>query len=188
VRAFEKTEIPPLETFIAQVMNGNADELRGIYVSGVFADVITPQPVDDPTFVTSQSNALTQFGMASRHGSIGLLAHNYLAGSDFFLLEEGQLIYLIYGDGRTETYIIRRFLRFQALTPQSTTSDFVDLETGELLSASNLFHKVFQRKGDVVLQTCIYADGNASWGRLFIIAEPYEEHAPISMPIHLEFQ
>jgi hypothetical protein len=82
---------------------------------------------------------------------------------------------LIYGDGRTETFIVRRFLRYQALSPDSVKSDFVDLETGEFLTTSQLFLKVYNRPGDLVLQTCIYAEGDTSWGRLFIIAE----HEPI---------
>jgi len=181
-RALEGTEIPPLEEFIAQVMNGEADDLRGMYVPGVLADAIVPQPADQPAYVSSQTDTLTQFETASRFGTIGLLAHNYLAGKDFFLLEEGQPLYLVYGDGRVESYILKEFMRYQALEPQSVTSDFIDLASGEKVSASQLFLKVFNRPGDVTLQTCIYADGNASWGRLFIVAEPYDELAPISMP------
>lgn len=188
VQAQGETNLPPLDEFIAEVTNGEAADLRGLYVSGVLADVIVPQPEGDVTYVSSQSDTLTQFEMASHFGTLGLLAHNYLAGNDFFRLEEGQLLYLIYGNGRVETYIIREFMRYRALSPQSATSDFVDLENGETLSASQLFMKVFQREGDVVLQTCVYADGDASWGRLFIIAVPYDQLAPISMLKHLEFR
>lgn len=187
VQAQGEAEIPPLEEFIAEVMNGEADELRGLYVPGVLADAIVTQPEGQSAYVSSQKDTLTQFTMASRYDTTGLLAHNYLAGSDFFLLEEEQVIILIYGNGRTETYVIRQFMRYQALTPESTTSNFIDLETGELLSASQLFLKAFDRPGDVVLQTCIYAEGNASWGRLFIIAEPFMEHEPVSMPNFPEF-
>ena len=187
-RAWESDEIPSFEQFVAQVANGEADELRGLYVPGILADVIVSQPQGQPTFVSSQQGAVTQFDLAAKFGTVGLLAHNYLAGSDFSLLEEGQVLYLVYGYGRTETYIVSRTMRYQALSPNSPTSDFVDLETGEKLSASGLFAKTFQREGDVVLQTCIYADGDASWGRLFIIATPYEPHAPMSMPRRDEFQ
>ncbi|MEW6084045.1 MAG: hypothetical protein AB1607_05545 [Chloroflexota bacterium] len=188
VQAQGESEIPPLGDFVADVMNDEAEELRGLYIPGVLADAILPQLEDQPAYVSSQSDTLTQFEMASRYETIGLLAHNYLAGGDFFLLDEGQIIFLIYGNGRTETYIVREFLRYQALTPESTTSDFVDLETGDRLTSTQLFLKVFNRPGDLVLQTCIYAESDASWGRLFIIAEPYDEHEPISMPHVLEFQ
>jgi len=180
--------VPVLEEFIVEVMNGKADELRGLYIPGVLADVVVSQPDGELTYVSPQKDAVTQFVLASRYDSIGLLAHNYLAGGDFFLLEAGQEIHLVYGDGRIETYVIRQFMRYQALIPESTISDFVDLETGEYLSSSQLFLKIFNRPGDVVLQTCIYAEGEASWGRLFIVAEPHKEHEPISMPVFLEFQ
>ncbi len=188
VRAWEKTEIPPFEFFVAQVTNGEADELRGVYVPGVLAHTIVPQPEGNPTYISSAASTLTQFELASRYETIGLLAHNYLAGNDFFFLEEGQLLYLIYGDGRVGTYMIREFMRYQALSPQSVTSDFVDLESGQTLSASELFMKVFAGEGEVVLQTCIYSEGDASWGRLFIVAEPFDQYAPISMPHRLRFQ
>lgn len=167
------TDIPSLDAFIEQVSNGEPGELRGVYVPGVFADMVTPQPDNNPAYVSSRKDALTDFEMASRYGSTGLLAHNYFAGRDFFLLERGQTVYLIYGDGRVEAYIVKYFMRYQALDPYSVTSEFVDLETGELLTASKLFLKIYNRPGDVVLQTCIYAQGNSSWGRLFIIAERY---------------
>ena len=173
VRALGESEIPPLGEFIEEVMNGEADVLRGVYVSGVLADSVAPQPEQNPAYVSSKKDTLTQFGLASKYGSTGLLAHNYLAGKNFSLLEKGQLIHLIYGDGGIETFVITEFMRFQALTPDSVASNFVDLDNDELLSASNLFLQAYNRPGDVVLQTCIYAKGNNSWGRLFIIAEPY---------------
>ena len=179
--------IPPLEQFATDVMNGEPDELRGIYVPDVMAYEILPQPEGNPAFVTEEVDALTLFGMASSYQTTGLLAHNYLAGADFFLLEDKQLIHLIYGDGRTEIFIIRQFLRYQALSPRSVTSNFVDLETAELLTAEQLFLKVYHRPGDLVLQTCIEAEGHPSWGRLFIIAEPYEGMEPRSMPVYLDF-
>lgn len=188
VHALEGGGIPPMEEFIGEVVNGDPDDLRGIYVPDVMAYEIQPQPKGKPAHVTLDHDALTLFGMASDHGSVGLLAHNYLAGSDFFQIEHGQLIHLVYGDGRAETFIARHMWRYQALTPNSVMSNFVDLESGELLTASQLFLKVYNRPGDVVLQTCINQDGEASWGRLFIIAAPYEELEPRSMPLYLMFQ
>ncbi len=169
-------------------MNGNKDELRGLYVPGVMAHTIVTQPEGNSMYISSEASTLTRFEMASRFGTIGLLAHNYIAGSDFFLLEEEQELYLIYGTGHVEVFIIREFMRYQALSPQNTTSDFVDLESGETLTATQLFMKVFQREGDVVLQTCISAEGETSWGRLFIVAVPHIQHAPISMPRRFELQ
>ena len=168
-------ELPALEEFITGVMNGDGKALRGIYAPGVFAYSIIPQPEGNPAYVSTGMDTLTQFELASRYGSTGLLAHNYLAGESFSLLENGQLLYLIYGDGRVAVFGVSRFMRFQALTPKSVTSGFVDLETGDFLSAGQLFIKAYTNPGSVVLQTCIYKNGESSWGRLFIIAEPFEE-------------
>jgi len=168
-------DLPPLDEFIEQVTNGEADVLRGVYMPGVLADPVFSQPEDDPAFVSSEENTLTQFGLASRFGSTGLLAHNYLAGKNFFLVEQGQVFYLIYGDGRVESFIITGLMQFQALQPDSVRSNFIDLDTGRTLSASKLFTRVYNKPGHVILQTCIEANGNTSWGRFFVIAEPYDE-------------
>jgi hypothetical protein len=186
--ALDADEVPPLAQFVIELTNGDPDELRGIHVPGVMAYEIVPQPEGRPAFVTLENDALTLFELASRYETTGLLAHNYLAGDDFFLLEKRQLVHLIYGDGRTETYVIRHFWQYQALSPKSVTSNFVDLDTGEQLTASQLFLKVYNRPGDLVLQTCIYRDGESSWGRLFIIAEPFVELEPQSMPGYMSFQ
>ena len=162
--------VPPLDEFIAEVMNGEGDELRGIYAPGVFAYSVVPQPAGDDVYVSTREDAVTQFDLASRYDSIGLLAHNYLAGKRFHLLEAGQVLYLIYGDGRTETFVVSRLLRFQALAPDSVTGHFVD-ESGQHLSTPQLFFMMYD-KGNLVLQTCIWKDGDNAWGRLFIIAEP----------------
>ena len=163
--------VPPLDEFIAEVMNGEGDELRGIYAPGVFAYSVVPQPVGDDVYVSTREDAVTQFGLAYRYDSTGLLAHNFLAGKRFHLLKTGQVLYLIYGDGRTEPFVVSRLLRFQALVPDSVTGHFVDLESGQQLSTPQLFFMMYD-KGNLVLQTCIWKDGDNAWGRLFIIAEP----------------
>lgn len=187
-RAPANEDTPSLELFLQEVTNGDPEALRGLYVPGVLADAIVEQPEGMPAFVSSEAGVLTRFGMAEEHGTLGLLAHNYLAGEDFPGLDQGQLIVLIHGDGKTETYIVRQILRYQALSPRSVISDFVDLRTEERLSAAELFQRVYNRPGDLVLQTCIYADDDASWGRLFIIAVPVDEYDSRSMPGYPPFQ
>ncbi len=184
--AWSGSDLPDLAAFIEEVANGNAGELRGIYVREVLAEKVVYQPNGSPTFISSRPNTLTVFGMASNYHSTGLLAHNTLAGAEFSMLEQDQIVYLIYGDGMVAPYIIREFLGYQALQPNSVTSDFVDLETGESLSVAQLFLKVFDRPGDLILQTCIYADGEDSWGRLFIIAEPYVYSLPATSLVRFD--
>ena len=172
VEAREETALPSLNEFIAEVRNGNPGVLRGIYIPGVLAGWVAQQPAKNPGFVSSVEDTLTQFQLASRFGSIGLLGHNYLAGKNFSLLAKGQGFYLIYGNGKTAAFTVTQSLQFQALQPSSSASNFIDLEDGTFLTASQLLIKAYNRPGQVVLQTCISANGNDSWGRLFIIAEP----------------
>ena len=172
------TNIPPLEEFVQQVSNGDAHALRGIYVPGLFAAVVAQQPEDDPAFVSSDENTLTQFGLVSRYGAIGLLAHNSVAGKEFFVLGAGQVFYLVYGDGSLTAFHVTRLMHAQALDPQNIRSHFIDLDEGGILSADRLFNDVYDRPGNVILQTCIEANGESSWGRLFVIAEPYARDDP----------
>ena len=166
-------DLPMLQDFVRMVSNGEADTLRGIFVPGVLASWIVPQPEGETNFVSETENTLTQFGLAERFGSTGLLAHNTLAGGNFSRLKERQVFSLVYGDGRTESFIVTQTLRFRALDPQDTRSLFFDLDQSRFLTAEQLFLKVYHQPGRVVLQTCIDADDEPSWGRLFVIAEPY---------------
>jgi hypothetical protein len=117
---------------------------------------------------------LTQFGLASAFGSVGLLAHNYLAGENVVLLAQDQEFFLVYGDGRTAGYVVTGVRRFQALEPDSTSGRFVDLESGDVLSAAEMFLEAYARPGQVVLQTCIEKEDQLNWGRLFVIAAPID--------------
>ena len=165
-------DLPSLHLFISQVKNGQPDELRGIYIPEVLAAHVVSQPAGDHVFVSPRQSILTQFNLSSLFGSTGLLAHNYLAGESFSLLEEGQKFHLVYGDGQTLTYVVTEIRRYQALEPDSTTGNFVDLETRDVLTAHALFSEVYDRPGNVIFQTCIPRDNELNWGRLFIIAEP----------------
>ena len=128
-----------------------------------------------PAFVSPWEDVVTQFSLSSRFGSTGLLAHNYLAGKSFSLLQEGQEFYMIYGDGKLSTFRVTEIHQYQALQPDSTSSSFVSMDSNNVLTASDVFRNVYNRPGAVVFQTCIEANGNPSWGRLFIIAEPIVE-------------
>ena len=134
---------------------------------------ITQQPTGSSNFVTSFPNYVTEYQAAANYGTIGLLAHNYLAGEYFSQILLGQEIELVYVDNHIEKFIVTEIQRYQALSPNSPSSDFIDLVTGDYLTASQLFNKVYRNQsGHVVLQTCIDAGENPNWGRLFIIAEP----------------
>ena len=168
-------DLPTLQAFASQIKTGTADDLVGIYIPELLAAQVIQQPEGNAGFVTPWPNFVTQFSTASRFGSTGLLAHNYLAGRGYSQLGKNQTFHLVYGNGRTSTFVVTEILRYQALEPNSVTSSFKDLENGTLLSASELFLKVYNRPGMVIFQTCISAEGDPSWGRLFIIAEPLSE-------------
>ena len=174
--------LPAFEEFVSQVKDGRSGELRGVYIPQVLAVRVVQQPENSDYFVSSGPMVVTQFAPAARLGSTGLLAHNFLAGERFSLLQAGQGFYLVYGDGQVSAFRVTKTLRYQALEPASTLSEFVSLQNGSRETATQVFEEVYDRPGRVIFQTCIAADGDPSWGRLFVIAEPYRNIKLLSDP------
>ena len=172
--------LPAFVDFSKSVQNGEAETLRGVYVADIFALPIVQQPTSSPAFVSSNDGVVTQFGMASQYGNIGLLAHNHLSGKSFSQLAVGQEVRLVYGDGRMEVFVITEVLRYQALQPTSPYSSFRNQDKDETLTAEQMFKRVYFGDRHVTFQTCINASGNSSWGRLFIIAIPKTQNAHVS--------
>src|SRR5262245_10804159 len=170
--AYSKSAIPSFPDFYTPIQNGEADVLRGVYVAGVLALPVVQQPADDPYYVSNQDGELTQFSTASQYGNIGLLAHNNLSGKSFSKLSVGQQVNLVYGAGRIENFVITEVLHFQALQPQSQWSSFLDLDHSQTLLAAEMFNRVYTGSHHLTFQTCIQANGNMSWGRLFVLAMP----------------
>jgi hypothetical protein len=168
--------IPSLSEFIQTVSDGNEKALRGIHVAGLIAHPIVQQPMGNPGYVSNSGSVITQFSIAADAGNVGLLAHNYLAGATFSKLKSGDTIVLVYGDGRTQSFVVESILQYQALSPFSPHSNFRDLDTQTILTAEQLFSKVYRGEYHLTLQTCIENEGNLSWGRLFIIAKPISKN------------
>ena len=168
---------PDFTEFSNSVENGDKSVLRGVYVSNVLATPVVQQPVDNAGYVSSTDGMLTQFSLPSQFGNVGLLAHNTLSGKFFFQLEVGQEVRLVYGDGRVEYFIIQRILQYQALQPNSPYSNFRDLSSDEILTAEQVFRKVYTGDRHVTFQTCIAANGISTWGRIFVIATPKAQYA-----------
>ncbi len=159
-----------LESFVQTLKKGDASTLVGVYVKNVMAVRVVQQ--SSASYVSSSSGTLTQFGMASQYGSIGLLAHNYLAGASFSKLSAGTEIYLVYGDGSTKKFQVTGVKKYQALSPNDPYSNFINLDSSEkTLSSSDVFNETYA-SGGLVLQTCISKNGSSSWGRLFVMASP----------------
>lgn len=165
--------LPVFADFSKSVQNGDSKALRGVYVEDVLALPVIQQPSGSPAYVSNNDGELTQFGMASQYGNEGLLAHNHLSGKSFAELLVGQKVRLVYGDGKIESFVITEILRYQALQPTSPYSSFRNMdENDETLTAEQMFKRVYLGDRHVTFQTCIEAYGNASWGRLFILAVP----------------
>jgi hypothetical protein len=168
----DESDLPTFAEFSKTVKSNQTGVLTGVYVNDVLALPIVQQPAGNAGYVSSFDGQTTQFGMASQFGSVGLLAHNHLAGSLFTKLAVGQEVRLVYGDGKVETFVISEVLQYQALDPNSPYSSFRDLSTSKTLTAEQLFRKVYTGDRHVTFQTCIAGPGSLSWGRLFVIATP----------------
>jgi hypothetical protein len=168
-------EKPPFDRFVELVKNGNSNQIVGVYVENVLALRVVQQPPSNPAFVSNIMGTATQFLLAyTVAGNIGLLAHNYLSGGLFFQLKPGDVVQLIYGDGAVWEYEVGEIQEYQALNPNSPTSDFLNLATGETLSANDLFNRIYIGQHHLAFQTCIQRDNLDTWGRLFVIAPPYQ--------------
>ena len=168
--------IPAFSDFSKSVQNGKAADLRGVYVPDVLALPVIQQPSNNAGYVSTKNGEVTQFGMASQFGNVGLLAHNHLSGKLFSQITAGQEVRLVYGDGKVETFIVTEILQYQALRPNSPYSDFRGVSDGKTLTAEQMFKRVYFGDRHVTFQTCIEKDGNLSWGRLFVVAIPKAEY------------
>ena len=173
--------LPTFNDFSKSVQNGQKDILRGVYVDKVLALPIVQQPSGNAGYVSSNDGEATQFRMASQFGNVGLLAHNQLSGKSFSGLTAEQEVRLVYGDGHVEYFVIKEVLKYQALQPNSPYSSFKNLNKDETLTAEQMFKRIYFGDRHIAFQTCIEAEGNLSWGRLFVIAVPKEEHSKFDL-------
>jgi len=162
-----------LRNFVKEVNTGSS-AIAGVYVRGTLALQVIQQPSGNAGWVSESDNAITQFGMASNFNTTGLLAHNTHAGAEFFDLKVGQTVVVVKGNGEISKYRVDAIQEYQALQPTNPYSNFVDLDTNQTLTATDLFYKVYTGSHHITFQTCIEKDGEYSWGRLFVIATPIQ--------------
>jgi len=165
--------IPVTGTPSNGVQASTSSVVSSVSVTNVFKYDIVQQPKNNPAYVSTKDGVLTQFDMASQYGSLGLLAHNYLAGAPFSKVKANDLIYVNYTDGSTKIFKVTEIRTYQALSPKSPYSKFIDLSNNKTLTSNDLFFATYGIKDNLVLQTCIAKGNEDSWGRLFIIATPY---------------
>ena len=169
--AVSTTHSAKLDAFIRQVSNGQAGVVTGLYVDGVMALRVVQQPQGNPAFISITDQTATQFQSAAPFNVVGLLAHNFLAGRDFFRLNVGQDLILVYGDGRLQHYRVTEIGDYQRLTLSDLRSDFVELSNNQKLTTDQVFAKYYQQPNRLTLQTCIEHDGVWDWGVRFITAD-----------------
>lgn len=181
--AFESENIQPsssvqtqgdlaLQNFVEKMIDGRSEVVRGVYSDDILALPVVQQPSNQAGFVSTIDGVATQFAMPASYGVIGLLAHNYLSGKYFSNFEIGDEIQIVYGDGEIKKYLVADIQSYQALQPNSPNSRFIDLDSGDELSATQLFKRVYLGGHHLTLQTCIEEGNIDSWGRMFIIANP----------------
>jgi hypothetical protein len=164
-----------LPAWAAEWVNGEEGALVGLFAPGAFAHPVVTQPTGRNLYVSTDPEVLTRFQLPSRTATIGLLAHNYLAGAHFFLLQPGDALFLVYGDGRTAAYRVSELADYRTINLYR----YRDLETDLSYSDLSLYEKIYMADGDrLVLQTCIERDGNLSWGLRFVIASRVADSPP----------
>jgi hypothetical protein len=164
--------LPSLPDFIHQVSDGQANLVRGLYVTGVMALRVVQQPPGDPGYISAEDGTATLFQSASRYGVTGLLAHNFLSGREFFSLTIGQSLNVIYGDGHVLHYKVSQIDDFQRLSVNDLRSNFLELNSRLEKTTDQVFSDYYQGAQHLTLQTCIERNGEWNWGVRFIKAEP----------------
>jgi hypothetical protein len=172
-------DLPPdaddgLREFVSSVRSSDSGKIVGVYVPGLFGMPVTTQPDNDDNFISTDDNVLTQYARPARFGVIAMLAHNYLnSGRSLLKLRPSQGILIVYGDGKIVRYKITSVQYFEALDPHDVRSEFRDLNGpgGAIIGYDQLFEKIYTQSDHLVFQTCLEANGELSWGRVFISAE-----------------
>jgi hypothetical protein len=167
-------EFPSLDAFIVGLPSAAPQVIVGVYVTDTLALPVVQQPTNQSGYISNAPNQATQFAAAASFGVSALLAHNDLAGQRFYALTEDQIATLILGDGSQQIYRITAQASFQALEPNNPYGELVDLADGVHYSATDLFARFYMTPGQLVFQTCLSRNGQASWGRYFVVAEAIE--------------
>jgi len=170
--------------FAAPYLNGKPEEAVAVAVEGRFSLPVVQQPKDQPAFVSSERDVITQFSLPRQYGTTGLLAHNFLSGKLFSEIQIGDVVSVVYGDGSAAYFQVDRIESYQALSPNSPYSQFIDLNSpnGGLMTSASLFNRIYTHPDRVVFQTCIAYNGEPSWGRLFISASRISLFSQIPAP------
>lgn len=167
-----RDHLPSLRRFISHVENGKNHTVSGVYVPGFLALPVVQQPGGNTGFVSNKPGTVTQFQLAAKNNVIGLLAHNYLSGKDFYRLSEGLQVMVVRGDGSIDRYRIKGVHEYQKLSPGSNWSHYLDLDSGERFTTYDVFNQFYKGEHHLIFQTCLERNGLETWGIRFVVAEP----------------
>ncbi|MEL7657943.1 MAG: hypothetical protein C4545_00470 [Anaerolineaceae bacterium] len=81
--------------------------------------------------------------LPKRHGNLGFLVHNHLAGTYFKDLTIGNEIIVLLEHGGHIRYCITNVLEYRALQPRNSRSTFINLQTNVQRSAGDVFRQVY---------------------------------------------
>jgi hypothetical protein len=81
----------------------------------------------------------------------------------------------VYGDGTLHRYRISLIRQFQKLEPTNLHSNFVDLQSGQNLTAKQVFDQFYRGEPHLIFQTCLKANRMWDWGITFIVATPLDK-------------
>lgn len=121
--------------------------------------------------ITAQASIPQYDGAVARFDvpALTLIAHNYQSGKNFGDIQVGDSLRYQNQQGEWQTYQVRDVLAFQALSPDSEYSD-LKAPDGTIYTTKQIHELLYNHPEYLILQTCIYRDGNLNWGRLFVVA------------------
>ncbi len=163
--------IPSLEEFRRGVMNGNANQLTGIWVEDILAFRVQAGLT---TYAPTSDDALSIYRWAWEHGVVGLLIHDYRGGTKLYQLYPGTMIAAIYGNGGVDWYVSRGGTWYEAKTVSSRgfAGPFRTWSCTECdfdLTVQNLRQRHYAGNHHLAFQTCVTAGGRMG----FVIIEAY---------------
>jgi hypothetical protein len=169
-------DLPSLETFRRHVMNGNPDQLTGIWVEDVLAFHVQQGLTSRAPEV---KDTLSIYNWAWKNGVVGLLIHNYRGGTQLYQLNPGVGIAAIYGNGGVDWYLSRGGTWYESRTAPSGgfagpfriwSCDGCAFD----VSSRDLHNRHYAGNHRLAFQTCVRSEGRMG----LVIIEAYLDYPP----------
>jgi hypothetical protein len=105
--------------------------------------------------VPMQPETVGLFRRAWGDGNTGIVAHDYLAGANFYRLRQGSRVAVRYSNGVWQRYTVYRVSVWLATDPGKDWTDYTDGQ--RRLSQFDLYREMYL-PGQLTLQTCYHGD------------------------------